>query len=118
MPTFTLKTNLPDGKIPKGLANGIVDLVAQTLDKPKQYIVVHIIPDQRIHWSGSNDYCVLAELSSIGKLGRDENKKHSALLLGYLSQQLGIPQDRIYLNFVNLKKEDVGYKGTTFDDLM
>lgn len=62
--------------------------------------------------------CAVASLESIGQLGREPNKKHSKLLSAHIEKELGIPSDRLYINFVDLNKANVGYSGTTFDDLL
>lgn len=118
MPTFSLKTNVPKSKIPKDFVKNTADTVAKMLGKPKSYVVVHVVPDQLMSWGGTDDPCALLDILSIGKLGREENKKHSAVLSDYVGKHLGIDKDRMYITFHDADKAIIGYNGTTFDDLL
>ncbi len=60
----------------------------------------------------------MGSLSSIGQLGREANKKHSKALFAHIEKELGIPGDRLYINYFDLDKANVGFSGTTFDDLL
>ena len=52
----------------------LFDLIANMLDKPKEYCAVHKIPDQLMSFGGSFDPCAQIVLLSIEKLGLEENK--------------------------------------------
>ena len=117
MPTLTITTNVGKEKIPDGFLQKTAQLVAELLSKPLSYVVVHIIPDQMMSWGGSNDPCAFTTLGSIGSLGRKENVKISDRLSSHIDEALGIKPDRMYINFVDYKRENVGYAGTTFADM-
>ena len=53
-----------------------------------------MIPDQKMILSGTSDVNGLATLLSIGKLGPQENQKHSAVMSQVTEKVLGIPKDR------------------------
>jgi len=55
---------------------------------------VTIVPDQLMSWGGNDKPCGTATLMSIGCLGREQNKKHAAVLYPILEKELGIPGDR------------------------
>nr|NP_001280082.1 macrophage migration inhibitory factor [Callorhinchus milii]AFM86345.1 Macrophage migration inhibitory factor [Callorhinchus milii]AFM87519.1 Macrophage migration inhibitory factor [Callorhinchus milii]AFM90501.1 Macrophage migration inhibitory factor [Callorhinchus milii] len=114
MPTFTLSTNLSREAVPPSLAEELTGLLARELGKPKQYIAVHIIPDQNMTFGGSADPCALASLSSIGKIGDTQNKTYSKVLFELINKHLHISLDRMYINFHNLDPAYVGWNGKTF----
>ncbi|CAG2111463.1 unnamed protein product [Medioppia subpectinata] len=118
MPLFKLQTNIPAAKIPDNFLSSTVDLVAKTLGKPKSYVVVHVLPDQLMNWGGVEGPCGMVSVESIGQIGRDLNKSHSKAISAHLAKELGIAADKCYINFVDLNKANVGYSGTTFDDLL
>ncbi|CAG2163662.1 unnamed protein product [Oppiella nova] len=118
MPLFKLQTNVPSTKIPANFLESTVEVVAKTLGKPKSYVVATVLPDQLMNWGGVDGPCGMVSVESIGALGRDVNKKHSKVISDHLLKTLGIPADKCYINFVDLNKANVGYSGTTFDDLL
>uniref|UniRef100_A0A0K8RC31 L-dopachrome isomerase n=1 Tax=Ixodes ricinus TaxID=34613 RepID=A0A0K8RC31_IXORI len=114
MPTFTINTNIPAGKVPDDFLQTTAELVARSLGKPLSYVVVHISTDQKMSFGGSTEPCAIANLYSIGCLGDAENKKHSAALFKHVQKTLGIKGDRMYINFFDMPATDVGYNGKTF----
>ncbi|XP_058850630.1 macrophage migration inhibitory factor-like isoform X1 [Acipenser ruthenus] len=79
-----------------------------------QYIAVHIATDQMMMFGGKPDPCALCSLHSIGKISGQENKLYSKLLCGLINKHLGISVDRIYINFVDMDAENVGWSNSTF----
>merc|ERR1719150_3073774 len=59
-----------------------------------------------------------ATLTSIGKLGIEENKKHSSALFSVIKKHLGVEPDKCYIIFNDVKSSDVGFKGTTFHEIL
>lgn len=43
---------------------------------------------------GSDDHCGFIQVTSIGSLGPEENKKHIAVITDYVHQAIGIPKDK------------------------
>jgi phenylpyruvate tautomerase len=117
MPILQVFTNLPRSSIPDDLNVRLTKVLAQTLSKPESYCVVHIVPDQLLTWNGTNEPCAVVNLMSIGRLGVEENKKHSNAVMSELNQ-LGIPSTRMYISFVDPKPGDVGYNNSTFHGLL
>ena len=46
-------------------------------------------------FGGTNEPCATATLLSIGRLGSEENKKHSNCIMNQLEKSLGIPPSRV-----------------------
>lgn len=118
MPVFTLNTNLPANKIPKGFKEQAADVIATSLSKPKSYIAVQITADCNLSFGGTDEPAALCTLVSIGSLSKDLNKKHSKALMSLMKTHLGIEDSNIYITFENVSKENIGYNSTTFADLL
>lgn len=73
--------------------------------------VTHV-PDML--FGGSPEPCCFAALKSIGTFRPEQTEKLSALLSQRLSEALGVPTTRIYLEFVDAQPHLWGYDGATF----
>lgn len=118
MPILRIDTNLSKEKIPPDFLNTTAEVVAKILDKPVSYVVVHMNAEQQMGWGGTSDICALARLASIGQIGKEVNKQHARALFDHVEKNLGIKSDRMYIEFVNLDKANVGYIGKTFQELL
>ena len=74
--------------------------------------------DQTMTFGGTHEPTGLAILQSIGCISREENKRWSKILFPYIEQSLGIPLDRLFLIFVDLNRDNLAWKGVTFDDIL
>ncbi|CAG7828647.1 unnamed protein product [Allacma fusca] len=92
-------------------------LVAKALQKPENYCVVTLVPDQRMAFGGTEEPCAIANLMSIGKLGKKENIAHSKALFEKITAELGISPSRMYITFQDEPSSNVGYQGTTFYEI-
>lgn len=118
MPCFTINTNVDAKKVPANFKSLATQVIAKSLGKPVEYIAVHVNTNQDISFGDTEEPAALCDLVSIGALSVDSNKKHSKAIMDFLFLHLGIPKSRIYITFKNTPKGDIGYDGTTFDDLM
>jgi phenylpyruvate tautomerase len=117
MPALQINTNLRRSDIPDDLCARLSKLLACALSKPESYMAVHINVDQIMTWAGTNEPCALTSLLSIGKLGVEENKKISKVIMDELNV-IGIPPTRMYIHFIDPKPSDVGYNFSTFDGIL
>lgn len=65
-------------------------------------------------WGGTTEPCGVAKLLSLGQLGVAENQKHAKALYAHFEKTLGIPNNRLYLQFIDEDPANLGYQGTTF----
>ncbi|XP_063046240.1 macrophage migration inhibitory factor [Engraulis encrasicolus] len=114
MPMFVVNTNVARSSVPEALLTEATNELSKAMGKPAQYIAVHINADQMMMFGGKSDPCALCSLISIGKIGGAQNKQYSQLLCGMLNKHLGISPDRIYINFTDMKGENVAYNNSTF----
>ena len=89
------------------------------IGKPDQYVAVTLIPDVAMTMGkDANVPTAQATLTSIGKLGIEENKNISAGLFPIINNKLKVESDKCYIIFNDVKTSDVGYKGTTFHEIL
>ncbi|KAH1011490.1 macrophage migration inhibitory factor homolog [Dendroctonus ponderosae] len=118
MPHFRLETNVPVEKIPKDFAAKICAVLASSLGKPVSFCVATVVGGVNISFGGSDAPAAQATLMSIGGLGPAENKKHSKALCEIVEKTLGVPSDRIYIHFLNAATSEVGYRNSTFQEIL
>ncbi|MGP8199316.1 MAG: phenylpyruvate tautomerase MIF-related protein [Limisphaerales bacterium] len=114
MPLLKLETTvvLPEDKRQALLAS-LSKIVAETVGKPQQYVMV-TASQAAMQMSGSPGDAALVEVRSIGGLSGDVNKKISQKICKLLGDSLGVPQNRIYLNFTDVGASHWGWNGDTF----
>jgi len=112
MPHFRLETNIPRSNIPDSFPKELNQVVAKTLGKPEEVTVTTVVPDQLMVHGTEEGPCGQATLMSIGKLGEEENLKHSKAISDKI-EEIGIPADRLYITFNDTKNYNVGVGGKT-----
>ena len=64
--------------------------------------------------SGKPGDAAFVDVRSIGGLSAEVNRKLSQQVCKLLNDSLGIPADRVYLNFADVEAGNWGWKGSTF----
>lgn len=118
MPALVIHTSVSRSKVTPTVLTELSKTFAGTIGKPEQYCTVRVVPDQLMVFGGKADACAHASIMSIGRLGVEENKAHSAVIFEAVEKLLGVPADRMYLSFFDKPLSEVGFKGTTFHDIM
>ena len=110
MPMIHLKSQQ---EIPADLLHEISTMMAETIGKPEQYVmVVSGIAD--LMMSGTAGNAVYADIKSLGGLSRVVNHEITMKLCILFNDHLGIPGDRIYVTFQSLERDHWGWDGSTF----
>lgn len=114
MPYLKISTNISLDKESKiSLATKGSVLLSQILNKPESYIMVEVKSNSTILFAGKTDAAAYLELKSIG-LPESGTKALSAQLCDYISTQLEVPSDRIYIEFSSAAKHLWGWNNSTF----
>jgi phenylpyruvate tautomerase PptA (4-oxalocrotonate tautomerase family) len=87
--------------------------IADTIGKPQQYVMV-TASQVAIQMSGSPGDAAFVDVRSIGGLTDEVNRKLSQKVSQLLQGSLGIPPNRIYLNFTDVQASHWGWNGNTF----
>lgn len=87
--------------------------VAEMLGKPERYVMVDLVYNPNMMFSGTTANLAYLELKSIG-LPSDRTGDFSSLLCKLIQQQLHIPEDRVYIEFSSAERHLWGWNSTTF----
>ncbi len=114
MPLLKLETTiaLTDDKR-KALLASLSKTLAETTGKPEQYVMV-TAGQSAILMSGKPGDAAFVDIRGIGGLSGEVNRQLSQKVCRLLNEALGVPPDRIYLNFTELEAGNWGWKGNTF----
>jgi len=114
MPLLKLETNVAlSDDTRKSLLETLSKIVAQTLGKPEDYVMVAISSASIIISATSGD-AAFVDLRGIGGLGEAVNRQLSHKVCTLLLESLNVAPDRVYLNFTNLDGMNWGWNGNTF----
>ena len=114
MPFIRVQTNknLSDDTIKK-LLPSLSQKASEWLDKPEAYVQVVLEPDVPIMFAGTTEPSAMIEVRSLGFFGHTMGEISQALC-SCIQEELSIPQDRIFINFFDLARENWGWDGKTF----
>jgi phenylpyruvate tautomerase len=114
MPLLKLETTvaLADDK-KKALLASLSKIVAGTIGKPEQYVMVTISP-AAILMSGKPGDAAFVDVRSIGGLGGNVNQQLAQKIGALLKESIGVPPDRVYLNFTDVPAGNWGWNGDMF----
>jgi phenylpyruvate tautomerase PptA (4-oxalocrotonate tautomerase family) len=114
MPILKLETSVPlTEEKQKAMLAALGKLVAGTIGKPEQYVMVTCGPTA-IRMAGRDGDAAFVDIRSIGGLTNAVNRKLSAQVCQLLVDALSIPANRVYLNFTEIDAANWGWNGNTF----
>ncbi len=114
MPLLKLETNAALSEEKKAdLLTRLSKIVASTIGKPEQYVMVTISPAAAL-MSAKTGPAAFVDLRSIGGLSGPVNQKLSQQVCAALQESLGMPPECVYLNFTDVKASNWGWNGETF----
>lgn len=114
MPLLKLETTvaLAEDKR-KGLLAALSKTLAGTTGKPEQYVMV-TLGQAAIVMAGKPGDAAFVDIRGIGGLTGEVNRKLSRQVCDLLHEALGLPTDRVYLNFTEVAASNWGWNGSTF----
>ncbi|KAE9416596.1 hypothetical protein Angca_005041, partial [Angiostrongylus cantonensis] len=113
MPMIRVSTNVPDKDIPANFEERLTDLIAESMNKPRNRIAVEIMAGQRITHGASRNPVVIIKVESIGALSADDNIRHTQKITKFCQEILKVAQDKVIISYFDLKPTEVGFNGTT-----
>ena len=114
MPLLKLQINVSVAQAKHAeLLTGMSKLVAHAIGKPEQYVMV-TLEEGSILMSGKDGPAAFADVRSIGGLDGKVNREISQNLCVLLNKALGIPANRVYVNFADISPGNWGHNGSTF----
>lgn len=112
MPLLEITTNTVINNSPS-VAEQASKLITEILNKPESYVMIKIVPEQTLIFSGNNEPAAHIKLKSLG-LAEDSTAYFSEKICSFISSQLNINSARIYIEFFNPARHMWGWDGKTF----
>jgi phenylpyruvate tautomerase len=116
MPLLNVFTSaeLPPPSSADALLKELSAALARHLAKPERYVMTSLVPRTRMTFAGSTEPACYVEIKSIGQMTAAQAEGMSKEFCKKLSAGLGIPENRIYIEFSNAAPELWGFDGGTF----
>jgi len=114
MPLLKLETTVAlNEEKRKSLLSDLSRVMTETTGKPEQYVMV-TASQSSILMSGKPGDAAFVDIRGIGGLTGGVNRQLSEKICRLLNQSLGVPANRIYLNFTDVEGANWGWDGNTF----
>ncbi len=115
MPLIKVQTSVsqPQKSEVETLLKDLSASLAQHLGKPESYVMTAFEDDVPMTFAGTTDPVCYMEIKSIG-LPSDQTKTLSQDFCQKINQVLGVPINRIYIEFADAPRNMWGWNGTTF----
>lgn len=112
MPYIKVQTNQKVEK-EEVLLKKLSAAMAEQLGKPESYIMTALEAETGMTFAGSTEKTAFIEVKSIG-LKKSMTEDLSQFICNFLEKELGIKQDRIYIEFADAPGAMWGWNGGTF----
>ena len=114
MPLLKLETTVVVGdEKQQALLASLSKILAETTGKPEGYVMV-TLDHAAMLMAGKSGDAAFVDIRGLGGLSGEVNRQLSQKVCRLLHESLGVPLDRIYLNFTELDAGNWGWKGNTF----
>ena len=114
MPYLRIQTNKSmDDKASQAFLKKASQLVVQQLSKPESYVMVRVEPSSPMLFAGSPEPTAFLELRALG-LPTNKTGELSRSLCELIESELGVPKERVFLNFSDVPANLWGWNGETF----
>jgi phenylpyruvate tautomerase PptA (4-oxalocrotonate tautomerase family) len=114
MPFFKIETNQqPNPGEIQSILKKSSEFISEMLEKPENYVMVSIEAGKQMMFGGNNHPTAFVKLKSIG-LPVDRCAEFSGKICAFLSSELDIEPDRIFIGFMDLERNMFGWNGKTF----
>ena len=114
MPYLKIQTSESvDNNLCQAVLKKASKLVAQQLSKPEDYVMVSLEPSGAMVFAGSAEPTAFLELRALG-LPAKKTGELSRLLCELIESELGVPKERVFINFADVSPSMWGWNGETF----
>ncbi|GCA81633.1 phenylpyruvate tautomerase MIF-related protein [Microcystis aeruginosa] len=116
MPLIKIQTSVtsPDDETVKQLLQSLSAKLAKHLGKPESYVMTALESGIKMTFAGTFEPVCYVEIKSVGSISAAQTKSMSSDFCQEIEAYLGIPKNRIYLEFAEAKGDLWGWNGTTF----
>lgn len=113
MPVLSIESNRP--LLGDNSLNVISSAVANMLEKPENYVMVKYQHNPDMLFAGTNEAVAFLELKSLA-LPENKTALFSANLVEVMHDELGVPAERLYIEFTSPDRHMFGWNGGTFQN--
>lgn len=116
MPLIAVKTTVstPPKTEVESLLKTLSASLAKHLGKPESYVMTAFDSDVPMTFAGTTDPVCYIEIKSIGSMTPTQTQSMSEDFCQKINQSLGVPQNRIYIEFNDARGSMWGWNGSTF----
>ncbi|KKI98935.1 phenylpyruvate tautomerase MIF-related protein [Prochlorothrix hollandica] len=116
MPLIKVQTSLaaPEPQATETLLKRLSASLAQHLSKPESYVMTALEPAIAMTFGGTTEPVCYVEIKSVGTMSSQQTKAMSQDFCQYISDSLGVPRNRIYIEFCDAPGYLWGWDGHTF----
>lgn len=116
MPLIKVQTSVaaPEKAKVESLLKILSSGLAKHLGKPESYVMTAFEPDVSMTFAGNTDPVCYIEIKSIGNMTSAQTKSMSQDFCQQINQTLGVPANRIYIEFADAKGAMWGWNNSTF----
>lgn len=112
MPYIKVQTNQKVDKEDEILKKLSAEM-AEKIGKPESYIMTALETDTKMTFAGSTEKTAFIQIKSIG-LKKSMTEELSHFICEFLENELGIEQNRVYIEFKDAPGKMWGWNGGTF----
>lgn len=88
--------------------------LARQLGKPESYVMTAFEPGVTMTFAGTSDPVCYIEVKNVGSLNPNQTQAMSQEFCQQISEDIGVAQDRIYIEFADARGTMWGWNGGTF----
>mmetsp|Transcript_18362 Transcript_18362/g.38228 ORF Transcript_18362/g.38228 Transcript_18362/m.38228 type:complete len:165 (-) Transcript_18362:115-609(-) len=114
-PSLILTTNVdlggPEAKL--DIMKKCSKLISEVTGKPEQYVAVSITDGASVIWGGETCNAALGCFYCIGQINKENNGAIQAGVSSLLKPH-GVEDDKIYINYFDVPRENCGWSSRTF----
>ncbi|MGG6294122.1 phenylpyruvate tautomerase MIF-related protein [Leptolyngbya sp. AN02str] len=116
MPLIKVQTSIPqlDKAEVESLLKTLSASLAKHTGKPESYVMTTFEPNLPMTFGGTFDPVCYVEVKSVGSFSPAQTQAMSQDFCATVSQALGVPANRTYIEFTDAKGYLWGWNGSTF----
>ncbi len=116
MPLIKVQTSIanPAQEKVKDLLKSLSSKLAKHLSKPESYVMTIFESELLMSFAGNFDPVCYLEIKSVGTISSNQTQAMSKDFCSTIRDNLGIPENRIYIEFAEAKGYLWGWNGSTF----
>lgn len=116
MPLIKVQTSVsaPEKSIVEQLLKSLSAKLAKHTGKPESYVMTALEPGVAMTFAGTIEPVCYVEIKSVGSMSGAQTKTMSQDFCQEINRVLGVPANRIYIEFADAKGSMWGWNGSTF----